>query len=160
MVQVDKNKCIGCGICTGICPDGFQLIDGKSTVKNPNADCIRQAAESCPTGAIIVDSTAEPHNPAKPQVNSTPESAEYAVKSNPVTGIVSRISAGISRFIHRTQLRQGGWNQNAVNRGPGSGNGIGRGTGRGTGRDQGMGRGMGRGMQRGHNRKYGRHGRW
>ncbi len=46
MVQVDKNKCIGCGICTGICPDGFQLINGKSTVKNPNADCVRQTAES------------------------------------------------------------------------------------------------------------------
>jgi len=55
MVKIDKNKCIGCGACASICPDGFEMIDNKSHLKNPNASCIKQAASSCPVDAIILD---------------------------------------------------------------------------------------------------------
>jgi ferredoxin len=57
-VKVNKELCIGCGLCTSICPDVFELgKDGKSQVKEgvelaPHADHIDQAAASCPVAAI------------------------------------------------------------------------------------------------------------
>jgi len=53
VVKVDKEKCIGCGACAAICPDGFELgDDGKAKVKNPKANCIDDAISSCPVEAI------------------------------------------------------------------------------------------------------------
>ncbi len=56
MVKVDPNKCIGCGLCVGLCPDTFQLnADHKSEVKDAEVtECARQAAASCPVGAISI----------------------------------------------------------------------------------------------------------
>jgi len=56
MVKVDQNKCIGCGLCSGLCPDIFQMnADNKSTVvKEEVNECSKNAAESCPVGAITV----------------------------------------------------------------------------------------------------------
>ena len=51
-VKVDREKCIGCGACEAICPEGFVLKDGKATVKNPNAKCIDNAIGACPVSAI------------------------------------------------------------------------------------------------------------
>jgi len=55
MVKVDQKKCIGCGLCTSICPEVFELgKNGKSTVKDPNskAKCVKEAIASCPVQAI------------------------------------------------------------------------------------------------------------
>jgi len=54
MVKVDQTKCIGCGMCAGLCPETFQLnANGKSEVINDqNTDCAKNAAENCPVGAI------------------------------------------------------------------------------------------------------------
>jgi ferredoxin len=58
MVKVNKEKCIGCGYCVSVCPEVFKLgEDGKSKVKEEvdfekNKDCIKEAKESCPAGAI------------------------------------------------------------------------------------------------------------
>jgi len=57
-VKVDKEKCLGCGTCVGICPEVFQLgADGKAEVKPgadfaKNADKIAEAISSCPVQAI------------------------------------------------------------------------------------------------------------
>ena len=59
MVKIDKERCIGCGICQEICPSGFEVINGKSNVKDGNADCIQQAAEACPKNAIILDDSSD-----------------------------------------------------------------------------------------------------
>lgn len=57
--KVDKDLCISCGLCTEICPDVFELgPDDKATVKDDadlDAECIEEAADSCPTEAIAVD---------------------------------------------------------------------------------------------------------
>lgn len=58
MVKINKEKCIGCGYCTSVCPDVFELgDDGKSKIKKDanleeNKDCIKEAKEGCPVGAI------------------------------------------------------------------------------------------------------------
>ena len=50
MVKVDKNKCIGCGMCAGMCPETFQMnLDGKAEVViDAVTDCAKNAAENCP----------------------------------------------------------------------------------------------------------------
>ena len=55
MPSVDKEKCIGCGLCAGICPDGFEIVGGKAHIKNAAAECIGEAADSCPQSAISVE---------------------------------------------------------------------------------------------------------
>jgi len=58
MVKVDKEKCIGCGLCSNLCPQVFELAkDGKARVKEradleKNKECVKEAKEGCPTGAI------------------------------------------------------------------------------------------------------------
>jgi len=54
MVEVDRDKCVGCGACANICPEGFEIKDGKAQVKDTKADCIKQAADSCPVDAIRI----------------------------------------------------------------------------------------------------------
>ncbi|MDP2628586.1 MAG: ferredoxin [Nanoarchaeota archaeon] len=54
MVEVDKDKCIGCGTCTSICPDVFEMDnDMKAKVRTQKkCPCIKDAINSCPTEAI------------------------------------------------------------------------------------------------------------
>lgn len=56
-IKVDKNKCIGCGMCVNLCPNVFALnAEGKSEVISQNdVDCARNAANSCPVNAINVE---------------------------------------------------------------------------------------------------------
>jgi len=54
MVKIDVSKCIGCGICQNICPEGFEVIRRKAYVRNEKADCIEEAAKACPERAIIL----------------------------------------------------------------------------------------------------------
>lgn len=54
---INKSTCIGCGICTQVCPEGdvLGLIDGKSTIVNGSL-CVGHAlcADNCPVGAIVI----------------------------------------------------------------------------------------------------------
>lgn len=55
MTSVNKEKCIGCGACTSICPSTFEMKDGKAQVKEgakTDEKCIDEAVESCPVNAI------------------------------------------------------------------------------------------------------------
>lgn len=56
MVSVNKEKCIGCGLCSSLCEKVFELKDGKAYVKKAQEKsklpCVKEAAESCPVDAI------------------------------------------------------------------------------------------------------------
>jgi ferredoxin len=59
-IRVDKDLCTGCGPCADICPEVFEIKDDVSVVlvKEVPADqeqSAREAAEACPTGAIIIE---------------------------------------------------------------------------------------------------------
>lgn len=53
---VDPAICIGCTLCTQICPNVYEMQDdGKSKAVNPTGDTeekINQSIESCPVDAI------------------------------------------------------------------------------------------------------------
>ncbi|NLM69283.1 MAG: ferredoxin [Firmicutes bacterium] len=55
--HVDHDLCIGCGLCSEICPDVFEMNDDNLAVVKEDADCdaagcCQEAADSCPTDAI------------------------------------------------------------------------------------------------------------
>ncbi len=54
MVSVDKTKCIGCGLCTSICEEVFEMGDDmKAQVKaQKKIPCVKEAVENCPVQAI------------------------------------------------------------------------------------------------------------
>ena len=60
-VKVNKDACIGCGACAAICDEVFEINDeGLSDakveeVKEDLQDEVRDAADSCPTGAIEIE---------------------------------------------------------------------------------------------------------
>ncbi len=60
-VTIDKDLCIGCGLCVDTCPKVFELEDdGKAGVISQEAaaaeiGCAKDAAAMCPTEAIQVE---------------------------------------------------------------------------------------------------------
>ncbi len=60
-VRVDRDLCAGCAECVEICPEVFELDDeGIAVVKvetvPPEAEeSCREAAEACPSEAIIIE---------------------------------------------------------------------------------------------------------
>jgi len=55
MIIIKKDRCIGCGLCVNVCPEGFEIINKTARVKDQNAKCISNTAAACPKGAIILD---------------------------------------------------------------------------------------------------------
>ncbi|MCP3783511.1 MULTISPECIES: ferredoxin [Micromonospora] len=56
-LHVDPTRCIGSGICAGVAPEHFVLVDGLSrpVAERIAADeSVLDAAESCPLEAIVV----------------------------------------------------------------------------------------------------------
>ncbi|MCR4434757.1 MAG: ferredoxin [Clostridiales bacterium] len=59
--RVDREKCIGCGLCTNICPEVFELDEeGLARVKvseipESSAEAAGEAADSCPAEAISIE---------------------------------------------------------------------------------------------------------
>ncbi|NLY45019.1 MAG: ferredoxin [Tissierella sp.] len=58
---VDRDACIGCGLCTTICPDVFEMDDEDiaiviaDPVPADNEAEAQEAADSCPTDAISIE---------------------------------------------------------------------------------------------------------
>jgi len=57
-IKIDKEKCIGCGMCQSLCSEVFELgEDGKSYIKEgadleKNEKCVKEVIEACPVKAI------------------------------------------------------------------------------------------------------------
>ena len=53
-----EDSCIACGACESVCENVFSIED-KAVVNESavaaNEDCVKEAAESCPLGAIVIE---------------------------------------------------------------------------------------------------------
>lgn len=53
-LELDQEKCVGCGMCLSVCPHGvFEMRDKKAEIKDKNS-CMEcgACAKNCPMGAI------------------------------------------------------------------------------------------------------------
>lgn len=57
-VKVNQDLCISCGLCVSNCPEVFSWNDDEKAnapqekVDSAMEDCVRDAADGCPTDAI------------------------------------------------------------------------------------------------------------
>ena len=58
---VDKDLCIGCGLCAGICPEVFRMDDdgkafaGDAEIPDDIIDSAKEAEQQCPVEAITIE---------------------------------------------------------------------------------------------------------
>lgn len=82
IISVDRDKCVGCGLCTNACHQGaLKIIDGKATlISETYCDGLGMCLPNCPMGAlkIIEKEVEEFKNKKCPSV----QIKELKVKSN------------------------------------------------------------------------------
>lgn len=69
-VHIDRDGCIGCGVCEALCGEVFKLVDdgkssivekhrkgelGEGEVSSDLASCVENARDSCPVAVIKTD---------------------------------------------------------------------------------------------------------
>ena len=58
--RIDKETCIGCGLCVETCPQVFKMEDDKavvivSGVPKDAEECCKKATDECPVTAIFIE---------------------------------------------------------------------------------------------------------
>ena len=57
IIQIDRDKCNGCGLCASACQEGaIGMEDGKAVLlKEDYCDGLGNCLPVCPTGAITIE---------------------------------------------------------------------------------------------------------
>jgi len=53
-IKINKEMCIGCGMCESVCPEVFEMNDNsKAQIKEQKEiPCVKEAISNCPVQAI------------------------------------------------------------------------------------------------------------
>ncbi|MBM6830286.1 4Fe-4S binding protein [Anaerotignum lactatifermentans] len=81
IIEIDKEKCNGCGLCANACHEGaIGMVDGKATLlRDDYCDGLGDCLPVCPTGAIsFVEREAAAYDEAAVQANMQKKAAPCA----------------------------------------------------------------------------------
>lgn len=98
IIEIDKEKCNGCGLCAHACHEGaIGMVDSKATLlRDDYCDGLGNCLPVCPTGAIsFVEREAAAYDEAAVQAN-------MQAKSQPHTGC----PGSMARSMERTPVNQ------------------------------------------------------
>ena len=69
IIQIDEDKCVGCGLCANTCQQGaIEIVDGKAkVVRDDYCDGIGNCLPVCPVGAITFSDKDVKNDKVKPE---------------------------------------------------------------------------------------------
>lgn len=62
-LMIDKQKCVGCGLCVKACPASALRMQGKKAEVDPNCILCGMCIDSCRVGAISIERAPRAHSP-------------------------------------------------------------------------------------------------
>lgn len=73
MIKINKDLCIGCGACVGVCPTGSLNLDESGHCECNNETCIQCLAciSTCPVEAISDEEEVEKEEPKETNIEKT-----------------------------------------------------------------------------------------
>ena len=103
-VQIDRERCTGCGACVHACPEAaIEIVDGHARVAQERCQGCGACASACPQGAIIEVLAPLATRATSPVTDASAPAAEVTVKQ----GWLSRaapLAAAVATFVGREVL--------------------------------------------------------
>ena len=109
IIQIDKEKCTGCGICAAACHEGaIGMVEGKARLlRDDYCDGLGDCLPACPTGAItFVEREAAAYDEAAVQQHMAQKKAAFHGCPGSATKLFQRQAAPAGDGAIPSQLAQ------------------------------------------------------
>ena len=118
IIEIDQEKCNGCGICADACHEGaIGMIDVKATLlRDDYCDGLGDCLPTCPTGAItFIEKDTVPYDEAAVKANMAKKAAVLNTAGTASVAEFHGCPGSRSMAIHHTADNQAAHNQAAHN---------------------------------------------